>query len=76
MTEATASGTVGYAPGTFCRVELVAGDSEGAKRFYAELFGWDFVEGPGGRGAAYTLLRREGEEVGALYPLSASRARG
>lgn len=30
-----------YTPGTFCSVDLAAADTEAAKAFYAELFGWD-----------------------------------
>ena len=29
-----------YEPGTFSWVELFTTDTEGAKRFYHELFGW------------------------------------
>ena len=35
----------GYAPGTFCWVDLSTSDPEAAKAFYAELFGWAVPEG-------------------------------
>ena len=46
MTEARMQETPKYAPGTFCWVELGTSDGEGAKRFYTELFGWDFTDNP------------------------------
>lgn len=35
-----------YEPGTFSWVELLTPDIEGGKRFYAELFGWDWEDVP------------------------------
>ena len=58
-----------YAPGTFCWVELATSDSEAAKKFYTQLFGWDFQDNPMGPGMVYTMLKLDGKEVGALYKL-------
>ena len=49
MTEARMQETPEYKPGTFCWVELGTSDSEAAKNFYTELFGWDFVDNPMGQ---------------------------
>ena len=46
MTEAKMLETPKYAPGTFCWIELGTTDSEAAKKFYTELFGWTFADNP------------------------------
>jgi uncharacterized protein len=69
MTEARMQETPEYAPGTFCWVELGTSDGEGAKKFYTELFGWDFTDNPIGPGMVYTMLKQDGKDVGALYQL-------
>jgi uncharacterized protein len=70
MTEARMQETVEYAPGTFCWVELGTTDGQAAKRFYTELFDWSFVDNPVGPDMVYTMLKLDGKDVGALYPLS------
>jgi len=62
--------TIKYAPGTFCWVELGTTNGEAAKKFYTELFGWDFIDNPIGEGMVYTMLKLGGKDVGALYQLS------
>ena len=69
MTEARMQETPQYAPGTFCWVELGTSDGEGAKKFYTELFGWDFTDNPIGPGMVYTMLKQDGKDVGALYQM-------
>ena len=69
MTEAATQQAPEYAPGTFCWVELGTSDSEAAKKFYTELFGWDFTDNPVGPGMIYTILKQDGKDVGALYQL-------
>ncbi len=56
----------GYAPGTFCWVELATTDPPAAKDSYAGVFGWEALEVPVGDGGAYTMLRLGGKDVGAL----------
>jgi len=56
-----------HAPGTFSWTELSTTDSEAAKAFYTELFGWEAEELPVGDGMVYTMLRQGGLEVAALY---------
>lgn len=58
-----------YVAGTFCWPELGTSDSEAAKKFYLPLFDWttDDVPIPGG---TYSMIRKDGKAVGALYPLN------
>lgn len=60
-----------YAPGSFSWTDLATSDPDGAKRFYVELFGWEFEDQPipddGGNYSDYTMLRKDGKEVAALY---------
>jgi uncharacterized protein len=59
-----------YPPGTFSHVELSTTDPEGAKTFYAQLFGWDADDRPipeDAGGGVYTMLKLGDEEVAALY---------
>ncbi len=69
MTEARMQETPQYAPGTFCWVELGTSSSEAAKKFYTELFDWNFTDNPIGEGMVYTMLQQNGLDVGALYQL-------
>jgi predicted enzyme related to lactoylglutathione lyase len=57
-----------HAPGTFSWTDLATSDPDGAKRFYTELFGWEFEDQPiPGVGGYYTMLRKDGKDVAALY---------
>ena len=69
MTEAKMQEIVEYKPGTFCWVELATTDGEAAKKFYTQLFGWDFNDNPMGPGMIYTMLKLNGKDVGALYSM-------
>jgi predicted enzyme related to lactoylglutathione lyase len=60
-----------HEPGTFSWTDLATTDPDGAKRFYGELFGWEAVDMPIPEGGAYTMLRLDGDNVAALYELSA-----
>ena len=70
MTEARMQETPEYAPGTFCWVELGTTKGDAAKKFYTELFGWDFTDNPIGPDMVYTMFKLNGKDVGALYQLS------
>ena len=59
-----------YTPGTFCWIELVTSDGDGAKKFYADLFGLGFNDQPVGADAVYTMLNKEGKNVAALYQMN------
>jgi predicted enzyme related to lactoylglutathione lyase len=56
-----------HAPGTFSWADLGTTDAEGAKAFYTALFGWEAEDLPAGEGMTYTMLRKNGLEVAALY---------
>jgi uncharacterized protein len=59
-----------YEPGTFSWVELSTPDTEGAKSFYGELFGWDAKDNPipaDAGGGVYTICMLGDESVAALY---------
>jgi len=58
-------------PGIFCWFELGTSDAESAKKFYGELFGWTAHDTQAGPDMVYTILRRGGKDVGALYKLTA-----
>ena len=58
-----------YAPGTFCWADLGTSDQEGAKRFYGELFGWEFDDRPAGEDATYAIAQIGGRSVAAIAPL-------
>jgi predicted enzyme related to lactoylglutathione lyase len=58
-----------HAPGTFCWPELGTTDQAAAKKFYTSLFGWTFEDNDMGAGGIYTMLKLNGQSVGALYAL-------
>ncbi|OBH82861.1 VOC family protein [Mycobacterium sp. E2989] len=66
----------GYAEGTFSWVDLATTDPEAATAFYGTLFGWTPDERRMANGGAYTVLRREQQEVAALYALRATDPAG
>ena len=59
-----------YAPGMFCWFELGTSDTGAAKKFYGQLFGWTAEDMPAGPDMVYTMLQRDGKEIGAMYGLS------
>lgn len=69
MTEARMQETVEYKPGTFCWEELVTSDSQAAKNFYTQLFGWTYVDNPIGPGMVYTIFKLDGKDAAASYEL-------
>lgn len=69
MTEAKMQESIEYKPGTFCWVELGTTDGEAAKKFYTQLFEWDFIDNPVGPSGVYTILKQNGKDVGALYQM-------
>jgi uncharacterized protein len=56
-------------PGQFCWVDLAASDTDAAKAFYGQLFGWVSSE-QAANGGSFTRLRQSGEDVGSVYQLS------
>src|SRR3954454_13200804 len=56
-----------YEPGTFSWVELATSDADAAKRFYGELFGWEYDDNPMGEGAVYSMATVDGQVAAALF---------
>ena len=48
-------------------MDLSTTDTDGAKAFYTALFGWDTEDNPLPGGGVYTILRKNGKRVAALY---------
>lgn len=61
-------------PGSFCWADLATNDADGAKAFYAGLFGWEAVDKPTDAGVPYTMLVKGGKPVGALYGMGPDHA--
>jgi predicted enzyme related to lactoylglutathione lyase len=57
-----------YEPGTFSWAELVTSDADAAKRFYTSLFGWEYDDMPIPDSPPYSMAKRDGQTVAALYP--------
>ena len=56
-----------YLQGTPSWVDLSTKDQEGAKKFYSELFGWEYEDNPMGNGMTYSMGRIDGSSVAAIY---------
>jgi predicted enzyme related to lactoylglutathione lyase len=56
-----------YPPGTFSWAELATGDADAAKSFYTTLFGWEYDDQPIPDGGVYSLAKRDGKQVAALF---------
>jgi predicted enzyme related to lactoylglutathione lyase len=60
--------------GTPSWVDLATSDVAAARRFYGELFGWDFEEEPtDAEGVTYTMARRNGKAAAAIAPAQPGR---
>lgn len=62
-----------HEPGTFCWPELATTDADSAKALYGALFGWTFDDQSPEPGTPYTIARRAGKDVAALYVLQKSQ---
>ncbi len=62
------SEVIAHAPGTVCWAELGTTDPAAVRSFYQALFGWGANE-VRMEWATYTLLQKEGHDVGGLYEL-------
>ncbi len=59
-----------YKPGTPCWVDLITSNTDGAKQFYTDFFGWGIDDIPIEDGSYYTKLQIDGKDVTALYALN------
>jgi uncharacterized protein len=57
-----------YTNGTFSWVENATNDQDGAKSFYAALFGWEYDDRPVGDGIIYSMAQLGGKNVAAITP--------
>lgn len=56
-----------HPPGSFSWAELATSDADAAKGFYSELFGWEYDDNPAGDDQVYSMAKREGHYVAALF---------
>jgi uncharacterized protein len=56
-----------HPPGAFSWAELVTSDAAGAKSFYGELFAWEYDDLPIPDAGVYSMAKRGGRTVAALY---------
>jgi hypothetical protein len=52
--------------GAFGWFELMTTDTEGSKKFYADLFGWEYEDYPMECGPPYTLVKVDGKTVAGI----------
>lgn len=64
MTEVTK-----HEPGAFSWIELATSDPEGAKGFYTSLFGLTSFDTQSAPDMTYTILQKNGRDVGGVYKL-------
>src|SRR5215218_6458045 len=55
-------------PGTISWADLATSDQDGAKAFYAALFGWEYDDQPIGEGMTYSLAKLGGRSAAAISP--------
>ncbi len=55
-----------HKPGTISWTDLATTDQEGAKAFYAALFGWEYDEQPVGEGQTYSMAKLRGRSAAAI----------
>lgn len=55
--------------GTVCWIELGTSDAAGAKRFYADLFGWTYDDSDMGGGFVYSMYPKGPVNTGGMYEL-------
>jgi predicted enzyme related to lactoylglutathione lyase len=58
-----------YEPGTFSWVDLPTTEQDGAKRFYAAVFGWEYDDQPVMEGVVYSMATLGGLPVAAISPM-------
>jgi predicted enzyme related to lactoylglutathione lyase len=63
-----------YPHGTFSWVENATSDPDGAKRFYAQLFGWEYDDNPVGDAIYYTMAKLRDHFVAAIAPQQSDEA--
>src|ERR1700759_4710712 len=66
-----------HSAGSFCWVELVTSDQNGAENFYKALFGWDVTHTPIGPDGMASIFKLGAGDTGAAYSMrKEQRAQG
>ena len=58
-----------YKPGVFCWLECATTDQAAGKEFYTTLFPWAVDDQDMGDGSSYTMFKKNGQNVAALYTM-------
>ncbi|WP_411375538.1 VOC family protein [Arthrobacter sp. MPF02] len=61
-------------PGAPCWIDLVSTDVAAARRFYGELFGWDYETGDEEKYGGYVTARKNGKQVAGLLQKDETQA--
>jgi uncharacterized protein len=56
-----------HAPGTFSWAELATSDSDAAKAFYTQLFGWDYDDRPIPDDGVYSMALKDGKVAASVF---------
>ena len=59
-----------HTPGTFCSVDALAQDAAASEYFYCRLMGWTTIDTPVGDCIVYTMLQKDGKNVGGLIQMN------
>ena len=70
----TASPSGEYHPGKFVWYDLMSTDVAAVKKFYGDLFGWEFEEA-GSKDVAYSVIKHSGNIIGGIFALDRSRSK-
>ena len=65
-----------YDNGTPSFVDLTTPDVDGAKAFYAALFGWEYEDNPTDTDSVYTMASKDGKNVAGIFELTPEMAEG
>lgn len=60
--------------GVFAWNELISGDVEASKNFYAKVFGWEGKDEPMSGGGTYTIFESGGAPVAGMIPMECTTA--
>jgi predicted enzyme related to lactoylglutathione lyase len=55
-----------YYPGKFVWHDLITDDVPAVKKFYSELFGWEYESTEEGENATYTIIKLKGKSIGGI----------
>lgn len=61
-------------PGAPCWIDLMTTDVAGARRFYGELFGWEYETGDDEKYGGYVMARKSGRSVAGMMQKDESQA--